>query len=127
MLTDPAPYRTEDITADPRFGWWPPAHPRMRSFLGVPIVSKGDVIGAVYLTEKQGAPGFSEADQRRIELLAAHAAIAIEHARLYELSRELSVAEERNRLARELHDSMNQTLFSLVLSGEAGARAVRGC
>ncbi|HKE98454.1 MAG TPA: GAF domain-containing sensor histidine kinase [Actinomycetes bacterium] len=125
MLADPAPYRTEDVTADPRFGWWPPAHPRMRSFLGVPIVSKGDVVGAVYLTEKQGAPGFSEADQGRIELLAAHAAIAIEHARLYELSRELSVAEERNRLARELHDSMNQTLFSLVLTAEVAAAAVR--
>ena len=58
MLVDPSPYRTEDITQDPRFrGWWPSAHPLMRSFLGVPIVSSGDVIGAFYLTDKRSAAG----------------------------------------------------------------------
>ena len=120
MLTDPVPYRTDDITADPRFRWWPAAHPRMSSFLGVPIVAKGTVVGAFYLTDKQGAPRFSEDDQHVIELLAAHAAIAIENARLFELTRELSVVEERTRVARELHDAMNQTLFSLALVAEAG-------
>jgi signal transduction histidine kinase len=123
MLGDRVSYRTDDITADPRFEWWPAAHPRMRSFLGVPIVSRGDVIGALYLTDKEG--GFDDADQRLIELLAAHAAIAIENARLYELSRELSVTEERNRLARELHDSMSQQLFSLVLTAETALNLVR--
>ncbi|MGH8908265.1 MAG: GAF domain-containing sensor histidine kinase [Egibacteraceae bacterium] len=120
MLTQPAPFRTRDITTDPRFKWWPPTHPRMRSFLGVPIVSKGTVVGAFYLTDKEHAPGFSAADQRRIELLAAHAAIAIDNARLFELTRELSIAQERTRLARELHDAINQTLFSLTLVAEAG-------
>src|SRR3954449_7246330 len=54
MLDGPEPHRTDDITADPRFrGWWPRAHPMMRSFLGVPIVARGgEVIGALYLTEK---------------------------------------------------------------------------
>src|SRR5262245_40523966 len=126
MLSDPRPFRTDDITADPRFrGWWPDAHPRMRSFLGVPIVAKGDIIGAFYLTEKVGAPSFDERDEKVINVLAAHAAIAIENARLFEASRELSVIEERNRLARELHDAMTQNLFSLSLTAEAAGGLVR--
>jgi signal transduction histidine kinase len=125
MLESERPYRTVDIRADPRFrGWWPRAHPEMRSFLGVPIVSRNGVIGAFYLTEKMGAAEFGESDQDMIEMLAAHAAIAIENARLYEQSRELSIAEERNRLARELHDSVTQKLFGLVLTAEAAATMI---
>jgi signal transduction histidine kinase len=125
MLESERPYRTVDIRADPRFrGWWPRAHPEMRSFLGVPIVSRDGVIGAFYLTEKEGGGEFDESDQEVIEMLAAHAAIAIENARLYERSRELSIAEERNRLARELHDSVTQKLFGLVLSAEAAATLI---
>jgi signal transduction histidine kinase len=126
MLADPRPFRTDDITQDPRFrGWWPDAHPLMRSFLGVPIVAKGDIIGAFYLTEKEGAASFDDADEKVITVLAAHAAIAIENARLFEASRELSVIEERNRLARELHDAMTQNLFSLSLTAEAAGGLVR--
>jgi len=91
----------------------------MRSFLGVPIVASGSVIGAFYLTEKEGAESFSAADRELIELLAAHAAIAITNARLYERSRELSILSERNRVALELHDVVSQKLFSLVLAAEA--------
>lgn len=122
MLSSPAPFRTPDITADPRFrGWWPPTHPRMRSFLGVPITFKGDVIGAFYLTDKTTGPAFTAADEQLVGVLAAHAAVLIEHARLFEQSRELSVLDERNRLARELHDSMTQALFSLRLTIETAA------
>jgi signal transduction histidine kinase len=122
MLEGPAPFRTEDIHHDPRFrGWWPRQHPDMRSFLGVPIVAGEEVIGAFYLTEKQGAAAFDEQDQELIELLAAHAAIAITNARLYERSRELSIVSERNRLALELHDVVSQKLFSLILSAESAA------
>ncbi len=91
----------------------------MRSFLGVPIVSAGEIIGAFYLTEKRDAVAFTESDEALIELLASHAAIAITNARLYEQSRELSVISERNRLALELHDVVSQKLFSLMLTAEA--------
>jgi signal transduction histidine kinase len=122
MLESPAPVRTEDLHEHPRFGgWWPDGHPDMRSFLGVPIVAPEGVIGAFYLTHKEGAPRFDDGDQAVIELLAAHAAIAITNARLYERSRELSMLSERNRLALELHDAVSQKLFGLVLAAESAA------
>jgi signal transduction histidine kinase len=122
MLESAGAYRTDDIHRDPRFrGWWPRAHPDMRSFLGVPIVAPEGVIGAFYLTEKQTAASFDAHDQELIELLASHAAIAITNARLYERSRELSILSERNRLALELHDVVSQKLFSLNLAAESAA------
>jgi signal transduction histidine kinase len=125
MLESTRPERARDIRDDPRFrGWWPSAHPQMRSFLGVPIVAHRGVIGAFYLTDKEGADEFGGEDQRVIEMLAAHAAVAIENARLYERSRELSIVEERNRLARELHDSVTQKLFGVSLAAEAAATLV---
>src|SRR3954453_21261984 len=82
MLASAQPHLTDDIRADPRFrGWWPSAHPQMRSFLGVPIVTRGEVLGAVYLTEKEAGSLFPRPDQRLIERLAAHAGIAIENTR----------------------------------------------
>jgi signal transduction histidine kinase len=96
----------------------------MRSFLGVPIVAAEGVIGAFYLTQKEGADVFDDADQELIELLAAHAAIAITNARLYERSRELSMLSERNRLALELHDVVSQKLFGLVLTAESAATLI---
>jgi signal transduction histidine kinase len=120
MLEETTPFRTDDLHQDPRFrGWWPKGHPDMRSFLGVPIVGPDGVIGSFYLTHKEGADNFTDEDQELIELLASHAAIAITNARLYERSRELSILEERNRLALELHDAVSQKLFSLVLTAES--------
>ncbi len=124
ILEDTASFRTDDIRDDPRFEWWPRHHPEMTSLLGVPIVSKGAVLGAFYLTNED-ATEFSEDDQRLVELFAAHAATAIENAQLYERSRELSVVEERNRLARDLHDSVAQVMFSLSLTAEAAARTTQ--
>ena len=126
MLHQAEPYRTDDIPDDPRFrGWWPRQHPDMRSFLGVPIAgADGTIIGAFYLTEKQDAEVFDAEDQELIELLAAHASIAITNARLYEQSRELSILSERNRLALELHDVVSQKLFSVMLTAEAAATQI---
>jgi signal transduction histidine kinase len=122
MLESEQPYRIADIKQDPRFrGWWPSAHPSMASFLGVPIVARGSVVGAFYLTDKEGAREFSLSDQQLIEMLSAHAAVAMENARLHERSRELSIVEERNRLARELHDSLVQKLFGVVLAAKSAA------
>jgi signal transduction histidine kinase len=120
MLESAESYRARDVQRDPRFrGWWPAGHPDMRSFLGVPIRAGDEPIGAFYLTDKEGADEFSAADQELIELLAAHAAIAVTNARLYERSRELSVLDERNRLALDLHDVLSQRLFALALAAES--------
>jgi signal transduction histidine kinase len=125
MLEAPEPFRSEDIHTHPRFhGWWPDRHPDMHSFLGVPIVSPDGVIGSFYLTDKEGGRSFGSEEQELIELLAAHAAIAITNARLYERSRELTILSERNRLALELHDVVSQKLFSLILSAEAAATLI---
>jgi signal transduction histidine kinase len=122
ILESNRPFRTGDIHDDPRFtGDWPRGHPDMRSFLGVPIVAREGVIGAIYLTQKDGAEEFSALDEQLISVLAAHAAIAITNARLYEQSRELSVISERNRLALELHDVVSQKLYSVVLTAETVA------
>jgi signal transduction histidine kinase len=94
----------------------------MSSFLGVPLVFKGDIVGAFYLTDKEG--GFDSDDVDLVRVLAAHAAVVVEHARLYAASREQSISEERDRLARDLHDALTQRLFSLNLTLEAAAARV---
>ncbi len=117
MLREPRTQRVDDIRADPRFGWWPAAHPVLEAFLGVPIVSNGEILGALYLANK--ACGFTDADEELVGVLAAHAAIALTHARLYARNRELTIAEERARIAHDLHDAVAQRLFGLRLTVQA--------
>lgn len=124
ILHEPEPILLPDLRRDPRFRWWPKAHPTMAALLGVPIRDGDRTLGIVVLTNDLGGPGFTAADTDLIELLASHAAIAITNARLYERSRELTVVEERNRLARELHDAVMQRLFSLRLSARAACKLV---
>ncbi len=165
LLESPGSIRLADIRTDPRFRGWPPAHPDMSSFLGVPIVAGGEVLAELFLADKIGPDKigpdkigpdkigpdkigpdkigpdkigpdkigadptgpedawFTEWDQQLIETLAAHAALAVANAQRTERTRELSVAEERARMARELHDSVTQTLFSLTLAAESAALA----
>jgi signal transduction histidine kinase len=132
LLREGKPIRVDDIRADPRFEWWPPAHPDMSDFLGVPIQDGSDVLGIIFAACKRVPGGFTERDEQLLGLFASHAAIALTNARLYERGRELSVLEERARLARELHDAVSQKLFSIrakaraaaVLVGRDPARAV---
>ncbi|GAA3457133.1 GAF domain-containing sensor histidine kinase [Dactylosporangium matsuzakiense] len=118
MLHDPDPVRVADIRRHPSFEGWPSGHPEMVDFLGVPIVDGADILGELFLANKQGG-SFDADDEELLKLLAAHAAIAIVNARLYERSRELSIVEERQRIARELHDAVTQKLFSLRLTADA--------
>ena len=124
MLSDPNPVRLADVRAHPDFGWWPAAHPVLTDFLGVPIRHGDDILGNLFLANKQAPGGFTAADEELLRLLAAHAAIALVNARLYEQSRELSIVAERNRIARELHDAVTQKLFSLRLTADAAALLV---
>jgi len=84
------------------------------------------VVAALYLTDPTSAGEFDDSDQEVVEALAAHAALAVVNAQRHERSRELSIAEERTRLARDLHDSVTQTLFSLTLSAETAASLPAG-
>ena len=84
LIRDAAPLRLEDLNEDPRAVGFPPNHPPMRSFLGVPILLRGVAYGNLYLTEKAGGEAFTEEDEELVTLLAAQAAVAIENARLYE-------------------------------------------
>ncbi|MFC4332470.1 GAF domain-containing sensor histidine kinase [Streptomyces andamanensis] len=129
MLHQTESERLADVRTDPRFGGWPAAHPEMSDFLGLPIRDGDEVIGALFLANKRcprpaGGCGFTEEDEELLALLAQHAAIALTNARLYERSRELTIAEERSRLAHELHDAVSQKLFSLRLTAQAAAALV---
>ncbi len=109
-------YRIGDLMADPRRHGFPPHHPEMHAFLGVPVSIRGRSIGNLYLTEKDG--GFSEADQHLVELFAGHAAIAMENARLHDQVQRLAIVEERERIGRDLHDGVIQSIYAVGLSLE---------
>jgi signal transduction histidine kinase len=124
MLQDPRPIRLADIRSHPDFGWWPAAHPVLTDFIGMPITDDEEILGELFLANKNAPGGFTADDEELLRVLAAHAAIALVNARLYERSRELSIVEERYRIARELHDSVTQKLFSLRLTADAAAALV---
>ena len=121
LLREGRPLRLADIRADPRFEGWPAAHPDLSDVLGVPIRDGSQVLGFIFAACKQEPGGFTERDERLLGLFAAHAAIALTNARLYERGRELSVLEERARLARDLHDAVSQKLFSVRARASAAA------
>jgi signal transduction histidine kinase len=107
LIREAQPLRLADISDDPRSVGFPPHHPPMKTFLGVPIILRGVAFGNLYLTEKEGGGEFTDADQEAASLLAAQAAVAIENARLYESAtrwlRQLeSLSEVGNALATEI-------------------------
>lgn len=116
LISDPHPMRAAQLqTHETSFGF-PPNHPPMTSFLGVPISVRGEVYGNLYLTDKMGWSEFTADDEALIGALAVAAGIAIENARLHARVQEVAVYEERDRLARDLHDTVIQRLFAIGLS-----------
>jgi len=111
-------FRIPDIAVDPRGYGFPPNHPPMHSFLGVPVTVKGRSIGNLYLTDKADTPEFSEDDERLVETFALHAGIAIENARLLEQVERLAIVDERERISRDLHDGIIQSIYAVGLSLE---------
>src|SRR6185436_14060915 len=104
-----------DLNEHPdRFGF-PPNHPQMTSFLGVPIAVRGKVFGNLYLCDKSGGDVFTDVDQELAIGLASAAGIAIENARLHARVAEFATVEDRERIARDLHDTVIQRLFALGL------------
>jgi signal transduction histidine kinase len=102
LIRDASPLRLHDLSEDPRSVGFPPGHPPMRSFLGVPVALRGIAYGNLYLTEKEGAD-FGEEDEETVMLLASQAAVAIENARLYESATRWSTQlESLNEVAAAL-------------------------
>ena len=109
------PIRLRDLHEHPASVGFPANHPPMTSFLGVPIRWRGESVGNLYLTEKQGGSEFTLEDEEALLALAAQAAIAIENARLYAQTSQMSVLEERHRIGMDLHDGAIQSLYGLGL------------
>lgn len=109
-------FRIPDLATDPRRHGFPPHHPEMHAFLGVPVTFKGRAIGDLYLTNKRGAPEFSSDDQLLVERFALHAGLAIQNARLSERVQALAVVEERERIGRDLHDGIIGRIYAVALS-----------
>jgi two-component system, NarL family, sensor histidine kinase DevS len=129
LIREARPLRRHDLTEDPRSVGFPPGHPPMRSFLGVPILLRGVAYGNLYLTEKQGGEDFTDEDEELVTLLAGQAAAAIENARLYEAtarwSRQLeSLHEVGNALATETDLERLLDLIVRRLRELLGARVV---
>jgi signal transduction histidine kinase len=118
LLHDQQSLRLKNLQEHPRSIGFPEHHPSMTSFLGVPVLYKGKVLGDLYLTNKRGAEEFTEQDQRVIEHLALHAAVAIANAQLYEKVQQLSVLEERQRIGMDLHDGVIQSIYAVGLNLE---------
>jgi signal transduction histidine kinase len=118
LIARPESIRLENIQMHERSIGFPPNHPAMTTFLGVPIMSKGKHLGSLYLCDRHDKKPFSEEDERMIVLLAGHAAIAIENARLSEQLRKLAVVEERDRISMELHDGIIQSIYAVGMKLE---------
>lgn len=110
--------RADDIRHHPDSAGLPPNHPAMTSFLGAPVQVKGRSVGNLYLADKVEGGPFTEDDARLVEMFAVHAGIAIENARLHDQVQRLAVVDERERIARDLHDGIIQAIYAVGLSLE---------
>jgi signal transduction histidine kinase len=127
--------RIPQISRDPRSVGFPLHHPPMFSFLGVPIMSAGKILGNLYLTDKVTTSledgrelivEFSAADQELVEMFAVHAAIAIQNAQLYDQVGRLAIVEERSRIGMDLHDGVIQSIYAVGLTLESARLLLPG-
>jgi signal transduction histidine kinase len=122
VITDPEPLRLDDLHSHPDGYGFPPHHPPMSSFLGVPLRVRGEVYGNLYLTDKVRGEAFNDEDEAMAEALALAAGVAIENTRLNDTARLVGLLDERDRIARDLHDRVIQRIFSVGMALQAAAR-----
>jgi signal transduction histidine kinase len=122
LIREPHAIRLPDLREHPDSYGFPPHHPPMKSFLGVPVRVRDQVFGNLYLTDKTTAEVFTDIDEELVVGLAAAAGVAIENARLHLRVRELALLEDRERIARDLHDTVIQRLFATGLRLQGAAR-----
>jgi signal transduction histidine kinase len=119
LIRDPAPLRLPDVNAHPHAYGFPPGHPPMHSFLGVPIAVRGETYGNLYMTEKQGAKEFDDADEEAALTLAGWAGIAIENARLY-----TSLSEREAETEQALRRAETSVDIARTVGGETDVARV---
>jgi two-component system, NarL family, sensor histidine kinase DevS len=122
LIREPHAIRLPDLREHPDSFGFPPNHPPMRSFLGVPVMIRGEVFGNLYLTDKRSEDAFSDIDEELVVALASAAGVAIDNARLHARVRDLALLEDRERIAMDLHDTVIQQLFAVGLSLQATLR-----
>lgn len=122
LIREPHAIRLPDLREHPDSFGFPPNHPPMRSFLGVPVMVRGEVFGNLYLTDKRSEDAFSDIDEELVVALASAAGVAIDNARLHARVRDLALLEDRERIAMDLHDTVIQQLFAVGLSLQATLR-----
>ena len=125
LIADATSLRLPDLRRHPDSFGFPPGHPAMRSFLGVPIRVREEVFGNLYLTDKTTDEEFNDTDEELAVGLAAAAGVAIENARLHAQVQRLALLADRERIARDLHDTVIQRLFATGLSLQRTAQLVR--
>ena len=124
LIREPAPLQLTDIARHADSAGFPPHHPPMKSFLGVPVLVRGIVYGNLYLCDKHEGTEFTDEDEDVVLALGTAAGLVIDKARLHSRLRELTLAEERERMARNLHDTIIQRLFAIGLGLQGTARLV---
>jgi nitrate/nitrite-specific signal transduction histidine kinase len=128
VLTEGQHLRLTDLTRDPRSIGFPPQHPVMHALLAVPIVSGGRILGNLYLADKtdEASSTFTQQDEDSLVRFATQAALAIENARLHRRVHDLAIVEERERIAREMHDSLAQVLGYVNTKAQAVRELLKG-